>query len=341
MTIHGETARGFDAVRAAAARVLADGGGFALAASVHGRPVVDLWSGSIGRDGLVHTWSVIKPVTGTCLLLLVERGALRLDDPVGGIWPELSAGPLTVADVLTHAAGLVTVPGGDVANLVDRAATVSALERATPDWRPGGHVGEHAMTFGHLVGELVRRVDGRGLGRFLADELAGPHGLDLHVGLAGGDLARVGDLRLPPGWWAETAGPPGRLRHRAIGAGVDAGLVNSATWRRAEIGAVNGHATARALARFYALVLDGTLPASIAEPGRSGDDLVLGRPVTWTLAGGQIAGTGADVDLGMGGVGGSYAGARPAHGLAWAFLTTSMGGFERTDSLEAAVLACI
>jgi CubicO group peptidase (beta-lactamase class C family) len=169
-------APGYEGVRAALERVVGPGEGAVVAAVVEGRPVVDLWAGTVPERGLVHTFSAIKPLAATCVLLLVERGHLALDDPVVRWWPEIGAagkGDLRVAHLLAHQAGLVTVPAA-AADLLDGEATAAALAAAVPDWPPGQAHGEHALTYGNLLGELVRRVDGRSLGRFLADELAGP-----------------------------------------------------------------------------------------------------------------------------------------------------------------------
>jgi CubicO group peptidase (beta-lactamase class C family) len=329
--VSGEVAGGYEPVREAAARVLEGqgGGGLAVAAFVDGRPVVDLWGGTVAEDGLVHTWSACKPVVGACLLLLVERGRVQLDQPVQDLWPELRA-PATIRDVVSHRAGLVTLPG-TVADLMDWDATCAGLAAAEPDWVPGMAVGEHALTYGHLVGELVRRVDGRRLGRFLADEL----GLDIAIGVS--DTSRVADLvGVTPEWWARLRGPAGGLRHRALGDGMTGELVNSDAWRRAEVPAVNAHASARGLAAFWQRLLDGTLPASVAHVGAEGHDLVLDAPATWTLSGGRLDGP----DVGMGGIGGQWAAARPSAGLAWAFLTTVMGDFDRAERVEAALLGC-
>lgn len=338
--IDGETAPGYEPVRDAAARVLDDqaGGGLAVAAIVHGWPVVDLWGGTVAAGGLVHTWSAVKPVVGTALLLLVERGRLQLDTAVADWWPELRAaqdGALRVRHVLTHAAGLVTVPPPHTAvGLLDWDATCAGLAQAEPDWPPGTAVGEHATTYGHLVGELVRRVDGRRIGRFLADEL----GTDVHVGLTDDGLRRVADLGgVTPAWWDGVRGPAGTLRHRALPDGMDAALVNGTEWRRAEVPALNGHASARGLAAFWQRLLDGALPPGVAEPGASGVDHVLGRQVTWTLGGASLDGP----DVGMGGIGGQWACARPSAGLAWAFLTTEMGDHARAEAVEAALLGCL
>jgi CubicO group peptidase (beta-lactamase class C family) len=288
-----------------------------------------VWSTDLSCDSLVCAWSAMKPVVGPCLLWLVERGRIGLDDPVAATWPELGDDRLLVRHLLTHTAGLVTVPN---APLVDWDRSVAELARLEPDWPPGEVVCEHAMTFGHLVGEVVRRVDGRSLGRFLADELTRPLGLDVQVGVGDADLRRVADtVGLDRTWWAAARGEPGSVRHRALGPWID---VNQRTWRTAEVPAVNGHATARGLASFWQAFVDGRLPTQVGDAGVSGHDRFVDDEVTWTLAGGQIDGP----DIGMGGLGGQWAAARPSLGLAWAFLTTRIGDHERAQTVEDALV---
>jgi CubicO group peptidase (beta-lactamase class C family) len=226
----------------------------------------------------------------------------------------------------------MTVP---VVPLTDWDGSVEALATQPPDWAPGHAIGEHAQTFGHLVGEVVRRVDGRSLGQFLRDELAGPLGLDVHIGLGPAELARASDtVGLDEAWWSAARGEPGSLRYRALGPWVD---VNDAAWRRAEIPAVNGFATARGLASFWQAFLDGRLPAGVGEPGVSGHDLFVDDDVTWTLAGGRLDGP----DVGMGGLGGQWAAAGPSLRLAWAFLTNRVGDHDRAQRVEDALMAVL
>ena len=324
--MRGSVANGYEAVEDAVAGC---GPGVAVAAYVDGRRAVDLWTDDLSEDSLVCTWSAIKPVTGACLLLLVARGRIDLEDPVVSTWPELGDDRLLVRHLLTHTAGRVTVP--DVPP-VDWDRSVAALAALEADWPPGEVVCEHARTFGHLVGEVVRRVDGRSLGQFMADELTGPLGLDVHVGVGDADLARVADtVGLDRAWWAAARGEPGSVRYRAMGPWVD---VNERAWRQAEVPAVNGHATARGLASFWQAFLDGRLPAGVGQPGVTGHDRFVDDEVTWTLAGGRIDGP----DVGMGGLGGQWAAARPALGLAWAFLTTRVGDHDRAQWVEDALV---
>ncbi|MEE3919194.1 serine hydrolase domain-containing protein [Micromonospora sp. BRA006-A] len=128
--------------------------------------------------------------------------------------------------------------------------------RGRPEWTPGTVAAEHAWTYGHLVGELVRRVDGRSVGRFLAEEIAGPWRLDLAFGLGEAARRRCADLSYADPAWPDTMrGEPGSLRARALDnppGGRDVAMVNSDLWRAAEIPAVNLHATAAGLARLYA-----------------------------------------------------------------------------------------
>lgn len=306
------------------------GDGVAVAAIVDGRVVVDATTSGLTPDHLVHTWSAIKPVAGACVLALVQRRRLELDQPVTSVWPELGDDRLLVRHVLIHAAGRIACPDSD---LTDWHATTTALAAQPPDAPPGDIVCEHAITFGFLVGELVRRVDGRTLGTFLREELAGPLGLDVHVGVPAAELHRVADtVGLDQSFWDEAGGDPTSLRARSLGPLPD---VNTEAWRTAEIPAVNGHATALGLATFHQRLLEGRLPALVDAEGVTAHDHFVGEEVTWTLAGGRTDGP----DIGMGGVGGQWAAARPSDGLAWAFLTTHVGDFDRAQRVEDALLA--
>jgi CubicO group peptidase (beta-lactamase class C family) len=329
MRVEGLVAPGFEPVVEAVAGC---GPGVSVAAFVRGRRVVDVWTEDLAANSLLCTWSAVKPVTGACLLLLVERGAVALDDPVTWVWPELGDDRLLVRHLLSHTAGRVTVP--DVP-LTDWDRSIAALASMAPDWPPGMVLCEHAQTFGHLIGEVVRRVDGRSLGRFLADEITAPLRLDLHVGLGDDDLPRVADtVGLDPVWWAAARGTPGSVRSRAMGPWCD---VNERIWRQAELPAVNGHATARALAGFWQAFLDFRLPHGVDRPEASGYDLFVADEVTWTLAGGRVDGP----DIGMGGLGGQWAAARPALHLAWAFLTTHVGDDQRAQRVEHALVRAL
>lgn len=350
----------FSAVHDCFAELLAEGRetGAGLAIWYDGEPVVDIVGGerSPGRpwlpDTLVNVYSVAKPVAALCLLALVDRGRLDLDDPVVDHWPGFRA-PATVRQVLAHTAGLPAFPvPRPAAAVADWDLLCADLAAAEPEWPPGSVAGEHAWTYGHLVGELVRRVDGRSVGRFLAEEIAGPWRLDLGFGLGEADQRRCADLRHgDPGWPDRAAGEPGSLWARALDnppGGRDPAVVNSPLWRGAEVPAVNLHSTAGALARLYAGllaggVLDGVRLFSrelVAEATRvqyDGDDLLLGRRTRWTL-GMQWE---EDGSWGMGGIGGSSAWADPGRGYTFAYATAHLADHDRVDALADALHSCL
>jgi CubicO group peptidase (beta-lactamase class C family) len=219
------------------------------------------------------------------------------------------------------------------------------LAAEPPRWEPGTAHGESALFYGHLAGELVRRVDGRRLGRFLREEVCGPLGLDFAVGLSAAGQARAVELTglddayrraalagRPPLGVLAMSNPPGYL---------DPAVVNGAAWRAAEIPAVNGHGTARAVAGLYAALTGGALlsAAVLAEATtvqHSGPDAVYGHHASWAL------GFAVDDDgFGMGGTGGNYAGASTAGGYAFGFVTGTVGTHERGTTVENALRGCL
>jgi CubicO group peptidase (beta-lactamase class C family) len=321
--------------------------GASLAVVVGRRTVVDLVGGTADDAGvpwrphtIVNAYSVVKPLAAACLLLLVERGRVGLDDPVTRWWPELGAAGkerITVRHVLAHEAGLTLFDRPpSLPTVLDWDAMIRLLEASPPEWRPGTAHGEHVVTYGHLVGEVVRRVDGRSLGTFLREELASPWGLDFHVGLAAPLRERAADVVDPDGTFVAPLGRPREIAEPAV--------VNGPAWRAAEIPAVNGHGTALALARFYAGLgaggtLDGIrllspeLVAELVRPQLVGPDRVLGREVAWGL--------GVQVDLeeggfGMGGLGGNL-GWWGEEGYAIGYVTRRLGGHDRAQAVDTAV----
>ena len=204
----GFTTAQFDAVRAAFARNLSEGPehGGAVAVWVDGQPVVDLWGGTRDlarslpwqRDTLVNVWSVGKGVVALAVAMLVERGQLDYQAPVARYWPEFAANGkqhITVDQVMSHQAGLdglaVALPDVD---RYDWDAHVAALAAMAPNWPPGSVCVYHPMTYGFLAGELVRRVDGRSVGRFVAEEIAEPLDMAFWFGLPEAQDHRVAEL---------------------------------------------------------------------------------------------------------------------------------------------------
>ena len=330
------------------------GTGAAFAAWCDGRPVVDLWGGHADRErrrpwddrSLVQPYSVSKPFAAVCALRLAEAGRLDLDAPVQRYWPKFRA-PATVRQLLSHQAGVVVLDRQvPTAAFYDWDYLCGLLAAQEPSWPPGTAHGESPLFYGHLVGELVRRVNGRGIGRFLREEICGPRGLDFAFGLDPAEQARAVDLTgLDDAFRAASASGRPDLYQRAIAnpPGVlDAAVVNSAAWRAAQIPAVNGHGTARAVAGFYHDLAAGHLlsPGMLAEavtPQCAGPDRVFGDDSSWGLGFGIDDGDG----YGMGGLGGSYGGASTAGGYTIGFVTGSVGTYDRLDALENTLRDCL
>jgi CubicO group peptidase (beta-lactamase class C family) len=341
---------GFEAVREAFANVLAGqrGTGAGLAAWHDGRWIVDLWGGAASADGMrawqrdsiVQTYSVSKPFAAMCALLLIDRGLLDLDAPVQRYWPEFTA-QATVRHVLSHQAGVVALDapaGTDV--FYDWNALCGLLAAQQSEWTPGSAHGESALFYGHLVGEIVRRIDGRSAGRFMNDELCQPAGLDFIFGLTHEDQSRAVELT----YFSNIEAHSGDLYRRATDnppGTRDPVVVNGAAWRAAEVPAINGHGTARSVAGLYAALLRGEFlsPALFQEAVSvqcAGVDRVFGRENAWGLGFG-IDGEG----FGMGGLGGSYGGACTRGGYAIAFVTGTLGTHERLERVENVLRACM
>ncbi|WP_250032103.1 serine hydrolase domain-containing protein [Paractinoplanes maris] len=331
-------APGFEAV--AEAFATEPRGGSALTVLREGEPVVELVEGwrDVARtdpwqpDTLVNVYSTGKPVIAMAVVLLAERGLIDLDAPMSAYWPSFQT-PASVRQVLSHTAGLPSFPvPRPTSAFSDWDLLCADLAEATPEYEPGQVAAEHALTYGHLLGELVRRVDGRTPARFVAEELR----FDFGFALSDKDMGRCAELEFDaPGWPARNAGTPGSPKSRAIAnppGARDLAVVNSPGWRRASVPAVNLHASATGVARFYAAVLDGSLPA-VALPQYTGPDLFIGEEVTWGL-GVQLE---PDGTWGHGGLGGSAGYADPARGLAIAYVSRRLSDFAVLDRIDAAL----
>lgn len=362
MTIDGTVAPGYEAVRDAFAANFAEHGEIGAAVCVYrdGEPVVDLWGGIADpdtgrpwqRDTLQLVYSATKGVTTTLAHLLVERGLLDLDAPVARYWPEFAAADkaeIPVRWLLTHQAGLAALDKPvPLADALAWTPMVAALAAQAPNWPPGTAHGYHGRTFGWLVGEVIRRVTGRSVGQFLADEIAGPFGVDFFIGLPPAeqhrvsrlvfapkpDLAAVPDELIPEPLRAMVAAlrDPESLSNRAFQV-TDPGDIDfdSADVHAAELPASNGIGTARGLARLYASLvgeLDGrrllrpdTLAAAVREQV-SGTDAVIMLPnryaTGYMLPLDEIP-LGGPGSFGHPGRGGSLAYADPARGIAFAY----------------------
>lgn len=288
VAIAGTCDPGFEPVGAAFADNFARGLelGAAVAVHIEGRLVVSLWAGSAVRTPpqpwtehtLVNIYSTTKGVSAICIQRLVDQGLLELDRPVSSYWPEFGAAgksEITLRQVLSHQAGLAglreRLPS---AALYDHARMAAALAAAEPLWEPGTKHGYHAQTFGFLLGELVRRVTGRTLGQYLREQIAGPLGADIFIGLPEELDARVAKLTRPLG----EPTPAGELdltrvtktepdSWTALAFGnppPEPGAVNTRAYRSAELPASNGHASALGLSRLYGALVAGGRGAGAA-----------------------------------------------------------------------------
>jgi len=271
----------FQGVKEAFAQNFADFGevGAAVAVVVEGETVVDLWAGHADaaltrpwqRDTIANAFSTTKGITAICAHRLADQGRLDIDAPVASYWPEFAqAGKenIPVRYLLSHRAGLPAVremlPPGSA---YDWDKMASALAAEEPWWEPGTKHGYHALTFGNLVGEVIRRISGQTVGAYFRNEIADPLGLDFHIGLAEAHDARTAELLpmpLPePGEdnpIAKALSDPQSMTFKAFANPADLmvpGTVNSRAWRAAEIPAGNGHGNARSLARLYGALARG------------------------------------------------------------------------------------
>jgi CubicO group peptidase (beta-lactamase class C family) len=300
----------FAPVRDALAEQLAGGEelGASVVVDVDGATVVDLWGGwrdaartvPWERDTITNVWSTTKTVTNLAALMLVDRGRLDPYAPVARYWPEFAANGkdgVEVRHVLAHTSGVAGWdPPFTTEDMYDRDASTRRLAGQAPWWEPGTASGYHAQNQGHLVGELVRRVTGTTLGEFVAAEIAGPVGADFQIGAADADWDRIAPVVPPPPLPIDlaTLDPAGAMYRTFTGPVANAATANTPGWRRAELGALNGHGNARSVARILrVLALGGAAdgvrllsPATIElifDEQSHGVDLVLGVPLRFGI----------------------------------------------------------
>ncbi|MEU6593975.1 serine hydrolase domain-containing protein [Streptomyces sp. NPDC046881] len=301
--IHGHCDPRFAAVREAFEENFRERGelGAAVAVTVAGETVVDLWGGWADaartrpweRDTVVNVWSTTKGPVALCAHILADRGLLDLDAPVAAYWPEFAAAgkdEVLVRHLLSHRAGLAGLrEPHTLEDLYDWELTTARLAATAPWWEPGTRSGYHALTYGFLVGEVVRRISGLRPGAFLEREVTGPLGIDFTVGLPARESGRAAELVHPSAAAAgdRTAAFSPLVLAALANPVVGAAEANSAGWRAAEIPAANGHGTARAVAALYGVFAGrGThggrriLSPQAAERVREGQgscrDLVIG-----------------------------------------------------------------
>ncbi|MFC9494791.1 serine hydrolase domain-containing protein [Streptomyces sp. NPDC056982] len=377
--IQGHCDARFDAVRAAFEENFDEREelGAAVTVLVDGAPVVDLWGGwadaartrAWERDTVVNVWSTTKGPTALCAHILIDRGLLDPDAPVATYWPEFAAAGkegVLVRHLLSHRAGLAGLrEPHSLEQLFDWELTTSRLAAQEPWWEPGAVSGYHALTYGFLVGEVVRRVSGLLPGAFLEREVTGPLGIDFTIGLPEKEAGRAAELMHPRAQaTSEQAAIFAQLAPAALAALTNpiagASEANTAAWRAAEIPAANGHGTARAVAALYAIV---------AGKGRSGDRQILSPQGAERIREGQgscrdlVLGAGFthETELGLGlwlsgpngsygpnpravghdGFGGSFGSADPESGVAVGYVMNRMGPHIADDPRKMALISAV
>jgi CubicO group peptidase (beta-lactamase class C family) len=380
--VQGMVASGWEAVRDAFEANFTDRGdvGAGVAVVHDGQLVVDLVGGhrdaertvAYTPDTLQLVFSTTKGMTAVCVALCVERGWISPATRVQELWPDLQA-DVTVEQLMSHQAGLITIePPLALEAALDLAAVTKGLEGTTPDWEPGTAHGYHAITYGWLAGELVRRADPqrRTLGRFFADEVAQPLALDAWIGLPSSEESRVAPMIAAEpitdpavlGLMEMMMGPTtrggralslsGTFGQFAASSGTQMPW-NTPAVRAAEIGAANGITNARSLARMYAATVgpvDGVrlLAADTVEMARAprvkgpdacllvetafGLGFMLDSPFNPMLAPGSFGHPGA---------GGSVAFADPEAGIGFGYVMNQMQNNLSADPRQGALIEAV
>jgi CubicO group peptidase (beta-lactamase class C family) len=341
--------------------------GLQVAVYRHGEAVVDAVAGvadhetgrPVSPDTPFYCYSVGKGATSTVAHILVERGAFDYDTPVVELWPEFGAHgkeTATVRHVLTHTVGVPGIPADTTPeDLCDWDKMCAVIADAEPWWEPGTKVAYHAYPFGYIVGEIVRRTTGERISRVLREEVAVPLGVvdEIYFGVPESELGRLARLEDAEGGAEYLASLPDDAPFFKLGprqVTPTAAFGNRPDILMADIPA-GGKMSARAAARMYAALMDEVDGVRLVSPERlreisagafTGVDQIMGFPTTWAL-GYSVGRIGADPQetrsvFGNGGVGGSYACADTATGVAWALAKNRLtGGFEAAEQVAGIV----
>jgi CubicO group peptidase (beta-lactamase class C family) len=366
--IEGTCDERFTAVAELLCRQLASGAHHGAAVAVHhrGEPVVDIWGGpGWHEDTLAVSFSTTKGPAATALHMAMERAGVDYDVPITSVWPEFGKPAITIRHALCHEAGVPQIRDEvpDVWAMTDWDAMVTMMEGLEPLWEPGTANGYHAINFGWLIGELVRRIDGRDISTFVAEEIAGPLGLDgFFISTPPSEHYRVMpliplemDISL-----LDTVLPLDSITRRALSpAGDVVELMNSAQGLSTCAPAISGAFTARSLAAFYATLERGGSRAGVrllseatltraTTVQNTRPDLVIFLPMHWRLGfmggGSHLSPAGPNVDaFGHAGFGGSTAVADPTAELAVAVtldrLEINLLGGDRAAAVVTAAVA--
>jgi CubicO group peptidase (beta-lactamase class C family) len=353
--VEGSTAAGFEPVAEEFGQLLAqelDARG-QFCAYLGGQRVVDLWGGDdVAADDIQGVFSSTKGVSGICVALLVQRGALDLDAPVSRYWPEFAGGgkgDVTVRLALSHQAGIPGVePQLTLEEVIDHDVMAARLAAQVPHWRPGKAHGYHGLTIGPIMDELVRRIEGVSIAEFFRQEVGDPRGIDFYIRTPPDVDPRVRML-LPASPTPEQAeqqrqagGPaqPDSLTGMTFNAARFAWgepMPNIRAVRASGQAAAAGVGSARGLARLYAMCIsevDGFPPlltdatvAQVTQVQTVGEDLVLRAPTRYGIVfqkADERNPYGSHQAFGHDGAGGSIGIADPWHGISYAWIPRRM-----------------
>lgn len=341
-----------------------------VAVIVGGDLVVELWAGAAEaartqpweRDTITNIWSATKGVAAICFAMIVDRGLASYEDKVSRYWPEFAAEgktDVTIGMLLSHQAGVCgfTTP----ATLEDLLAGEPAAQRLAaqaPFWPPGTAAGYHGMSHGVLATALLRRIEGRTIKQFVAEEIAGPFNLDVSIGVRPQDQGRVAEMAPVPALDASMMDPTGARYSVLANPATPGSLSNNAAWRAADLPSANGYSNGRALAELYGLLLHSRAggkvlvgPDALREATRprfEGVDLVKGDFTRWAagfwLNPGELYGPNLEA-FGHSGWGGTFAFADPVADLTMGYTMNRMGDKYDADprrrGLIEAVYACV
>ncbi len=327
----------------------------AVAVMLDGKSVVDLWGGYAdksktkpwARDTIANVWSATKGVMALGVAMMVERGRLSYDAPIANIWPEFAVSGkerITLNDVMSHTSGLngVNVPISEE-DLCAWTPYVKALAAMKPNWQPGEYCAYHALSYGHLTGEPLRRASGKSVGAFVHDEIAGLLGVDFFIGVPDAQDHRCAEMIEGVGcndWVAKVQSSP--FPQGCMNPTPVASSPNQRRWRASEIPGGNGHSGARALAAIYGDIcganskLLGTAARQNASRVRfRGLDESFASPTCWgagfRLEDDEYGARASKQTIGHGGWGGTTAFGDPEARLGFAYVTNYMQGFETRD----------
>ncbi len=355
--IQGHCAPGFESVKETFHNNFTERGdvGAAFSAFQNGECIVDIWAGHRdaakttpwGQNTLPNVWSTTKGPTAICCARLVDQGKMSYSDTVATYWPEFAAhgkDRITIAQLLSHQSGLSGLREATTAeDFYDHDLLVGRLAAQEPLWAPGAFSGYHAITYGHLAGELVKRVTGKSLGTYFRDDIGEPFGIDFYIGLPESEEHRIADM-IP------SDGPPQSFDNIAdteikkltfTNPPLDPMSPNERAWRVAEIPGAGGRGSAYSLAKLYGILAaggsqDGKQLLSVdgikamATPQIENEDAVLGVSVRWAAGMALNAEWGEYgpnlTAFGHSGWGGSFGAADPENRIGFSYVMNKMGG---------------